>query len=178
MGPFTMTVFIGRDPFFSCAETEVILTRKTILTKNYAKAFKRLILLAVVLAVVTAAAVPLSLSRQISDLSALEQTKQEETLPEGGEHSGHADREELWKSRITPLSAANYAILGGLAVLWLVLLVYYWLLVMAWLYKNAVNEGMNRSLWPILGLFTNLLAVLAFLIVRDDPRRVRPQTAQ
>ena len=42
---------------------------------------------------------------------------------------------------------------------------------MAWLYKNAVNEGMNRSLWPILGLFTNLLAVLAFLIVRDDPRR-------
>ena len=39
--------------------------RKTILTKNYAKAFKRLILLAVVLAVVTAAAVPLSLSRQI-----------------------------------------------------------------------------------------------------------------
>ena len=52
--------------------------RKTILTKNYAKAFKRLILLAVVLAVVTAAAVPLSLSRQIRDLSALEQTKQEE----------------------------------------------------------------------------------------------------
>ena len=32
--------------------------RKTILTKNYAKAFKRLILLAVVLALVTAAAIP------------------------------------------------------------------------------------------------------------------------
>ena len=136
------------------------------------------IVVAVILAVVSAAAIPLSLSRQISDLSALEQARQEETLPASGGHGEHADRQELWKSQITPLSAANYAILGGIAVLWLVLLVYYWLLVMAWLYKNAVNEGMNRSLWPILGLFTNLLAVPAFLIVRDDPRRVRPQTAQ
>ena len=56
-------------------------------------------------------------------------------------------------------------------MLWLALGAYYWLLVMAWLYKSAVNEEMNRSLWTILGLFTNLLAVLAFLIVRDDPRR-------
>ena len=145
--------------------------RESILKKNYAKAFKRVILLAVILAVVSAAAIPLSLSRQISDLSALEQARQEETLPASGEHGEHADREELWKSQITLLSAANYAILGGIAVLWLVLLVYYWLLVMAWLYKNALSVGMNQSLWPILGLFTNLLAVLAFLIIRDDPRR-------
>lgn len=145
--------------------------RESILKKNYAKAFKRVILLAVILAVVSAAAIPLSLSRQISDLSALEQARQEETLPASGGHGEHADREALWKSQITPLSAANYAILGGIAVLWLVLLVYYWLLVMAWLYKNAQSEGMNQSLWPILGLFTNLLAVLAFLIVRDAPRR-------
>ena len=136
--------------------------RESILKKNYAKAFKRVILLAVILAVVSAAAIPLSLSRQISDLSALEQARQEETLPASGEHGEHADREELWKSQITLLSAANYAILGGIAVLWLV---------MAWLYKNALSEGMNQSLWPILGLFTNLLAVLAFLIIRDDPRR-------
>ena len=145
--------------------------RESILKKNYAKAFKRVILLAVILAVVSAAAIPLSLSRPISDLSALEQARKEETLPASGEHGEHADREELWKSQITLLSAANYAILGGIAVLWLVLLVYYWLLVMAWLYKNALSEGMSQSLWPILGLFTNLLAVLAFLIVRDDPRR-------
>lgn len=145
--------------------------RESILKKNYAKAFKRVILLAVILAVVSAAAIPLSLSRQISDLSALEQARQEETLPASGGHREHADREALWKSQITLLSAANYAILGGIAVLWLVLLVYYWLLVMAWLYKNALSEGMNQSLWPILGLFTNLLAVLAFLIVRDNPRR-------
>ena len=76
-----------------------------------------------------------------------------------------------------PLTAANYAILGGLLVLWLALGAYYWLLVMAWLYKSAVKEGMNKSLWPILGLFTNLLAVLLFLIVRDDPRRAKAAQA-
>ena len=153
--------------------------RERIMKKNYAKAFRTLILLALLLAIVSAVAVPLSLSQQIRDISALEQAGREQTLPQGdgkGEH--HADREELWKSRITPLSAANYAILGGGAVLWLALLAYYWLLVMAWLYRSAVNEGMNKSLWPILRMFTNLLAVFAFLIIRDDPRRAKPQTVR
>ena len=75
------------------------------------------------------------------------------------------------KNRITPLTAFNYAIIGGTAVLWLALLIYYWLLTVAWLYRSAVNEGMNKSLWPILGLFTNLLAVFAFMIIRDRPGR-------
>ena len=153
--------------------------REAIMKKNYAKAFKTVILLAVVLAVVTAVAIPLSLSQQISDLSTLEQVKQEQTVQRiDGEHGERYDREEAWKSQITPLSAVNYAVIGGAAVLWLALGVYYWLLVVAWLYKSAVNEGMNKSLWPILGLFTNLLAVLVFLIVRDDPRRAKPQIVQ
>lgn len=42
----------------------------------------------------------------------------------------------------------------------------YWLLVAAWLYKASAQAGMNRALWPILGLAGNLLAVAAFLIVR------------
>ncbi len=147
------------------------MMRETIMKKNYARAFKTLIILAVVLAVVTAAAVPLSLSRQICDFSALEQTAEQTD----GEHCG--ERGESWKGRITPLSAANYAVLGGAALLWLTLGVYYWLLVVAWLYKSAVCEGMNRSLWPILGLFANLAAVFAFCIVRDDPRRAKPLEA-
>ena len=53
----------------------------------------------------------------------------------------------------------------------LLLLAWYWLLTAAWLYRSAVNEGMNKSLWMILGLVGNLLAVAAFLIVRDAPRR-------
>lgn len=148
---------------------------ETMMKKNYAKASKRVILLAVLLAVVSAVSIPLSLSKQLSDLSNLEQTKQEQTVQTDGER--HADREEMWKSQITPLSAANFAVIGGLAVLWLALGIYYWLLVVAWLYRSAVNEGMNKSLWPILGLFTNLLAVFLFMIVRDDPRRAKAANA-
>ncbi len=153
--------------------------REIIMKKNYAKAFKAVILLAVVLAVVTAVAIPLSLSQQIRDISALERSGQEESVqPIDGEHREHRDdREEAWKSQITPLNAANFAVIGGAAVLWLALGAYYWLLVVAWLYKSTVNEGMNKSLWPILGLFTNLLAVFAFLIVRDDPRRAKADKA-
>ena len=47
------------------------------------------------------------------------------------------------------------------------------LLTAAWLYRSAVNEGMNKSLWMILGLAGNLLAVAAFLIVRDAPQRAK-----
>ena len=154
--------------------------REAIMKKNYAKAFKTVIVLAVVLVIVTVVAIPLSLSQQISDISALKQTKQEQMVqqPTDGEHGERRDdREEAWKSQITPLSAVNYAVIGGAAVLWLALGIYYWLLVVAWLYKSAVNEGMNKSLWPILGLFTNLLAVFAFMIVRDRPARMKKGTA-
>lgn len=153
--------------------------REMIMKKNYAKAFKTALLLAILLPAINAVAIPLSLSQQIRDISALEQGKQEPMTMEGnayGEH--HIDREKLWKSQVTPLTAGSYAILGGIAVTWLTLLAYYWLLVMAWLYKNAVNEGMNKSLWPILGLFTNWLAIFLFLIIRDDPRRAKPQIVQ
>ena len=150
--------------------------REKLMKKNYAKAFKTIVILAVLLALFSAVVIPLSLSQQISDLSALHQTAQEQTVQQDGEH--HVDREELWKSRITPPSAGTLAALGGIAVLWLAFGIYYWLLVVAWLYKSAVNEGMNKSLWPILGSFANLLAVFAFLIVRDNPRRVKPQVTQ
>ena len=153
---------------------------EAIMKRNYKKAVRTVVILAVLLALFSVIAVPLSLSRQIQDFNNLKETVQEQTV----QQDEHADEfhglslEELWKSQITPLSAMNYAILGGTAVLWLVLGAYYWLLVMAWLYRSAVNEGMNKSLWPILGLFTNLLAVFAFLIVRDNPRREKSATVQ
>lgn len=147
--------------------------------RNFAKAFKTVVILAVLLAVVSAITIPLSLSQQISDLSSLKQGQQEQVLQQDGrrgeEHE--ANREELWKGQITPPTAGTLAVLGTIAILWLVLGIYYWLLVIAWLYKSAANEGMNKSLWAILGLFINLIAVFAFLIVRDSPHRMKPQAA-
>lgn len=150
-----------------------------VMNLNYTKTFKRIALLFIILAVVTAVAIPLSLSRQISDAAALKQqyALAEQTAADGSERGdGHDrdrehDREHAWKSQITPLNAVNYAIIGGLGVLWAVLALYYWLAVIAWLYKSAVNEGMNKSLWPILGLFLNLFTVMAFCIVRDRPTK-------
>lgn len=139
-----------------------------VMRENYAKAYKLVVILAVVLAVVSAVAIPLSLSRQIRDAAALEQTYGEEH--HDGEHDGH-DSEDAWKSQITPLTPTRFVIFGVTGLLWLLLLAYYWLLTAAWLYRSAVNEGMNKSLWMILGLVGNLLAVAAFLIVRDAPRR-------
>lgn len=155
-----------------------------VMNLNYTKNFKRIALLFIILAVVTAVAIPLSLSRQISDAAALKQqyAPAEQTAADGTDNADNADggergdghdrdREHAWKSQITPLNAVNYAIIGGLSVLWAVLALYYWLAVVAWLYKSAVNEGMNKSLWPILGLFLNLFAVMAFCIVRDRPAK-------
>ena len=139
-----------------------------VMRENYAKAYKLVVILAVVLAVVSAVAIHLSLSRQIRDAAALEQTYGEEH--HDGEHDGH-DSEDAWKSQITPLTPTHFVIFGVTGLLWLLLLAWYWLLTAAWLYRSAINEGMNKSLWMILGLVGNLLAVAAFLIVRDAPRR-------
>ena len=112
-----------------------------VMTMNYAKSFKRIVILFVILAVVTAVAIPLSLSQQISDAAMLKQqyAAMENTADRAdGEHH-HEDDE--WKSQITPLSAVNYAINGGLSVLWGVLVQRYWQHGVAWHIKRSVHEG-------------------------------------
>ena len=151
--------------------------KEKIMRWNYKKAFVTIVILAVVLALVSAIAVPLSLSQQIRDARAWEQTTKAERLQSGekkSEHNGDGEHGD-WEKNITPLSVGHFVLFGSLLVLWLALGAVYWLLVMAWLYKNAVCEGMNKSLWPILGLFCNIFAVFAFLIVRDRPDRRKPE---
>ena len=53
--------------------------REKMMNKDYAKAFKTIVIMAVLLALLSAVVIPLSLSQQISDLSSLRQTSQEQT---------------------------------------------------------------------------------------------------
>ena len=150
-----------------------------VLSLNYAKTFKRILIFFIVLAVMSAVAIPLSLSRQISDAAALRQqyALEKQNAIASGETTDkdhhHDDMEDVWKSQITPLNAVNYAIIGALGVLRVVLVLYYWFTVAAWLYKSAVQENMNKSLWLYLGLIFNFLAVMAFCIVRDRPEKLK-----
>ena len=140
-----------------------------VMQKNYVKAYKLVILLAVVLAVLSAVAVPLSLSRQIREAAALEQTYGEDR--HDGEHDGQQgghDSEDAWKSQITPLTPGHFVFFGVLGLLWVLLAAWYWLLTAAWLYRSAVNAGMNKSLWMILGLAVGVL-VGKNLIARPRP---------
>lgn len=151
--------------------------KEKIMRRNYKKAFITIVALAVVLALVSAISVPLSLSQQIRNAHAWEQTVKAERLQSGEnqtEHDGEREHGD-WAKNITPLSVGHFVLFGSLILLWLALGAVYWLLVMAWLYKNAVCEGMNKSLWWILGLLFNIFAVFAFLIVRDRPGRVKPE---
>ena len=145
-----------------------------VMTKNYKKAFRRLIICFVILAVISAVGIPLSLSQQIHDASVLKQqaalTSPDPTDNDDGHHYD-AHHDEPWKSQITPLTAMNYVIIVAVIMLMGIWVILYWLTVVAWLYKSAAVAGMNLSLWAILGTFLNIFAVLAFWIVRDRPAR-------
>ena len=145
-----------------------------VMTKNYKKAFRRLIICFVILVVISSVGIPLSLSEQIHDASVLKQqaalTSPDPTDNDDGHHYD-AHHDEAWKSQITPLTAMNYVIIGAVIMLMGIWVILYWLTVVAWLYKSAAVAGMNLSLWAILGTFLNIFAVLAFWIVRDRPAR-------
>lgn len=148
--------------------------KNCVMTKNYKKAFRRLIICFVILAVISAVGIPLSLSQQIHDASVLKQqaalTSPDPTDNDDGHHYD-AHHDEAWKSQITPLTAMNYVIIGAVIMIMGIWVILYWLTVVAWLYKSAAVAGMNLSLWAILGTFLNIFAVLAFWIVRDRPAR-------
>ena len=139
--------------------------REKMMNKDYAKAFKTIVIMAVLLALLSAVVIPLSLSQQIRDASVLKQqaalaSPDPTNNTDGHHHDEHHD--EAWKSQITPLTAMNYVIIGAAILLMGVWVILYWLTVVAWLYKSAAVAGMNPLLWALPGAFLNIFAVLAF----------------
>lgn len=107
-----------------------------VMTKNYKKAFRRLIICFVILAVISAVGIPLSLSQQIHDASVLKQqaaltspNPADNDNGDGHHHDAHHD--EAWKSQITPLTAMNYVIIGAAILLMGIWVILYWLTVVA-----------------------------------------------
>lgn len=151
--------------------------KEKIMRWNYKKAFITIVVLAVVLALVSVIAVPLSLSQQIRDAHAWEQTLKTERLQSGENQSEHDGEREHgdWEKNVTPLSVGHFVLFGSLIVLWLALGAMYWLLVMAWLYKKRNLRGHEQVALADSRLVLQYLSVFAFLIVRDRPGRVKPE---
>ena len=153
--------------------------RDRILGRDYKRTFVLILLSALVLGAAAGISIPVSLRVQISEKSVLRQQAKEQYQQmaiTGGDYDLHDyldDQEDTWASQMTPLTTANYILIGVMGGLVLIWLMWYWASVMGWLYQSADRENMNRPLWTILGGFFNFLAVFAFLIVRGRPDRAR-----
>jgi hypothetical protein len=97
--------------------------KEKVMTKNYKKTFIILLIFGLLLGAVTGVAIPLSLRTQISEASVLrEQARQQyekDVKTYGAAAVGDWDEYEdnydsQWHSQLTPLSAANYTVIGVL----------------------------------------------------------------
>lgn len=166
-----------------------------IMNRNFYKVFKNIIICAAILLLITVAGFSMAFHVQIGEMYSFLQNPNQQisvdnttdlSRSEANVSDMHSDKLEhnIWQqhddeheyelemllSEITPPSVISLVFMSMLLILWLLLIIYYWICVVEWLYKSSVNSGMNRALWPILGVFFNLLAVCAFLIVRESPK--------
>ena len=58
-----------------------------------------------------------------------------------------------------------------LAAVWVLMFALYWLLCVLWTYANARKYGQNVLLWTLAVLFTNLLGILIYLLVRGSVQK-------
>ncbi|MDD3228974.1 MAG: zinc ribbon domain-containing protein [Oscillospiraceae bacterium] len=97
-----------------------------------------------------------------------ENTKYNEDYREDGRWEHGFEKADFFESvQFTVPTVGAQIVLFTYAALCALIGLVYWFLVMAWLYQAAFRASMNRTLWTILGLFFNLAAVIAFLIVRS-----------
>lgn len=58
-----------------------------------------------------------------------------------------------------------------LAAVWMLMFALYWLLCVLWTYANARKYGQNVLLWTLAVLFTNLLGIAVYLLVRGGAQK-------
>jgi len=143
---------------------------------DFRKPAKRLVILTLIVVLACGALNGYLFRTQISEMAALKHsesqrvpvTQSHSTRDGDQEPDGHEQEEaDLFDSGLItrPSAAAVGAGITSIVLCGLCALAY-WLLVAAWLCKASAKAKMNRALWTILGLLTNLIAVFAFLIVR------------
>ena len=59
---------------------------------------------------------------------------------------------------------------------WLLLLL--WIFVIIWVYRDAERRGMSGVLWALLVFVGNIIALLIYLIVRNDAAAASTETAE
>lgn len=78
------------------------------------------------------------------------------------------DHEDFFDSaEFTQPTVGAMIILGSYLLLCMLIGMSFWLLIAAWLYQSAEKSAMNGLFWAVLGIFFNLAAVLAFLLLRS-----------
>lgn len=154
-----------------------------IMNMNFPKTAKRFIILSLVIVILSGVLTGFMFRTQIGEVITYHQTYENNGNNESrgdygendryysenrGDHEHDYENVDFFESGLfTKPSVGAEIVFGVYAVLCALLALAYWLLIMAWLYKAAAKASMNRTLWTILGLFFNLLAVIAFLIVRS-----------
>lgn len=144
-----------------------------LVARDFKKRFIAIAIAAAVMLVISAVSIFALCHTQFSELIAAENehTQTESIENADGEHGEHGEDHENHIS-VTPLPVSSIVLLCIVAALDAALALFYWISVIEWLYKAAVKNSLNRALWPILGCFTNLIAVLILLIVINDPGRL------
>lgn len=156
--------------------------REKVMQANFTKALKRLIIVALCVAVLGGGVSAFLLRTQIGE--AVTYVQQE--VKSGNEYDGlkeygnwygenrenrerkeHPDLENI----ITRPSAAAKAAAGITGMLCFLIGIGFWLLVAAWLYQAAALAGMHGFLWFLLGLGGNVGAAVLFLLVRSLIRK-------
>lgn len=157
----------------------------SIMNMNFKKTAKRFIILSLIIVILGGVLTGFMFRTQIGEAITYQQTY-ENNSDNGsqkdykgndryyGENRGDYERGHDYENAdffesglFTKPSVGAEIVFGVYAGLCALLALAYWLLITAWLYQAATKASMNRTHWTMLGLFFNLLAVIAFLIVRS-----------